>query len=88
MGEITVPWLLAVVVVPLLGACGFWFQWNTRQAHIRISGVRESFQAFQLEVTKTFIAKADMAAALKPIEQRLERIETKIDRNGAHRGSE
>ena len=86
MDEITVPWLLAWVVIPLLTTCGLWFQWNTRQAHKRISTVRESFQAFQLEVTKTFIAKADLANALKAIEKRLERIETKIDRNGAHRG--
>lgn len=57
---------------------------EAKAAHRRVSSLREEHNRFVVEVHQTFVARQDLKEfVLKPLEDRLVRIETKID-NGLH----
>lgn len=74
-------WLLTAVLFPI-GVGGFWFlRSEIKEAHKRVSRVREEHSAFQLEVTKAYATKDHLTEYIvKPITERLVSIERKIDR--------
>lgn len=57
---------------------------EAKTAHRRISSLREEHNRFVVEVHQTFLARQDLKEfVVKPLENRLVRIERKID-NGRH----